>query len=805
MIKMHLVFVLIMFCVIAANAQPFVLHCHPCKPDSLVPKWDTKDHRIIFDIKKLRRLGEAVYMDGVYAGFDAMVTAFFDKQPKLDCYPTHHGEFIVKDKKRKAGGEADTRNCRTVHLWVLDKNNQPVERATIERNGKPMYATDQDAQVGYSGAKKLWRYLLSGSYHKETTVLPGDVWAQRGGLTGDCSYASPKNKFQAGLTGFLTGTENHWTVDNPMYAMLSAPNLPLLFKNNGSYNWQGDNAYFLNPWSYFLKRLRINTTNLLLHAFANYQLLPGFNLELTMGYNGLDTRETSSTPIMAQVPRGNPTGSFLQGDNRFNTLQTQAQLNYKYTWRKFTLNALAAGSFRNQVNTISATALTGYTDDNLLGIPGAAGDSIHTSQKSIYRFLSRFARLSVDYKDRLILSLTGRQDFSSRFSENNRRAQFYSVGAAWNIYKEDSVNKNRYLLNFAKLRGSWGITGNDNIGNYKYLNTYTVTPGYQGIAAVNPNGLANPYYQWETNKKLELALETSWFNKRCLLNLIYYRNRSSNLLLDELLPSQTGFGVIRTNFPAIVQNSGLEVEAETHLSGRHFNWNSKLTLALPRNKLVSFQNLEQSVDRYNLILGQSVNAKRLYRYAGVNDSTGLFNFKDTTDKVTHTYDLTFFGALTESLTLGRVQFTTGFEFRAGTGMNAQAYLYNNLYPGKANETWQTNQFSALANYWTTPGQGAPWQKPGVLNNTVTDKAITSWLNSDAQWVNASYIRWKFAKLSYFLPDSLCRKFRCIKATVFCNAENILTITPYQGADPETLDPLALPPSRILTIGFQITF
>jgi hypothetical protein len=276
-------------------------------------------------------------------------------------------------------------------------------------------------------------------------------------------------------------------------------------------------------------------------------------------------------------------------------------------------------------------------------------------------------------------------------------------------------------------------------------------------------------------------------------------------LLDELLPTQTGFGIIRTNFPAVVQNSGLEMEAETRLSGRRFNWNSKFTLAIPRNKLVSFPNLEQSSYRNSLIVGESVNAKKLYQYTGVNESTGLFSFKDTTEKVTQNYDPTLFGGLQETLTLGPVQLTTGFEFRVGEGMNVQAYLYNYLHPGKSNETWQTNQLAALADHWTTTGKGAPWQKPGTQNNTDIDKAINSWLNSDAQQVNTSYIRWKLVNIRYFLPDSLCRKFGFIKASVFCNVENIATITSYQGADPEILNPLSLPPSRILTVGFQITF
>src|SRR5207237_2225829 len=134
---------------------------------------------------------------------------------------------------------------------------------------------------------------------------------------------------------------------------------------------------------------------------------------------------------------------------------------------------------------------------------------------------------------------------------------------AWIFLDSISSKKQHAVISFAKIRGSYGTTGNDQIGDYGYLNTwnnYIVAQPYQGSTALIPSNLSNPFYKWEVNRKLEAALDVT-LGKTINLSFIYYRNRSSNQIIANRLPTQTGAVSIITNFPALVQNSGFEMEA----------------------------------------------------------------------------------------------------------------------------------------------------------------------------------------------------------------------------------------------------
>ena len=82
---------------------------------------------------------------------------------------------------------------------------------------------------------------------------------------------------------------------------------------------------------------------------------------------------------------------------------------------------------------------TGQTDDRMTNVnQGIKFDKpsysfSETAQNSF------FVRLSYDYKDKYYLDATFRTDGSSLFGENNKYANFWSVGAMWNIKSENPV------------------------------------------------------------------------------------------------------------------------------------------------------------------------------------------------------------------------------------------------------------------------------------------------------------------------------------------------------------------------------
>src|SRR5690606_1578194 len=146
-----------------------------------------------------------------------------------------------------------------------------------------------------------------------------------------------------------------------------------------------------------------------------------------------------------------------------------------------------------------------------------------------YKYQAFFGRLNFSWKDKYILNLTGRRDGSSRFGTGNRFANFGAVGLAW-VFSEDNWVKNSLpFISFGKLRTSYGSTGNDQIGDYQYLNTYSVTGNiYENGTGLQPSRLFNPEFSWERNRKVEAAIEISFWEDRFFLGTSYYHNRSSN-------------------------------------------------------------------------------------------------------------------------------------------------------------------------------------------------------------------------------------------------------------------------------------
>jgi iron complex outermembrane receptor protein len=81
--------------------------------------------------------------------------------------------------------------------------------------------------------------------------------------------------------------------------------------------------------------------------------------------------------------------------------------------------------------------------------------------------LSYFGRTNLKFKDRYMLTVTLRNDYSSRFAPENRSGFFPSVAFAWNIAKEGFMD-NATFVNNLKLRAGWGITGQQAITSSDY-------------------------------------------------------------------------------------------------------------------------------------------------------------------------------------------------------------------------------------------------------------------------------------------------------------------------------------------------
>jgi hypothetical protein len=383
------------------------------------------------------------------------------------------------------------------------------------------------------------------------------------------------------------------------------------------------------------------------------------------------------------------------------------------------------------------------------------------------------------------------------------------MGAAWIFSEEKIINSLFSFLSFGKIKASYGTTGSDQIGDYQYLSTYSpVTSGnpYQGINTLRSNGLSNPYLQWEETRKLSVGLDLGFLKDRVLINTTYYRNRSSNQLLSYKLPVTTGFQSITQNFPATVQNTGLEVALTTvNVQNKKLRWSTSINFTIPRNKLIAFPNIESSSYGSYLIIGESISIQKKLHYIGVDQNTGAYYFESKTNPfnpkipddanvIINTYPK-FYGGFQNSFIYKGFQFDLFFQFTKQKGPN---YFFGFL-PGASG----INQPTYILDRWQSPGDMATHQRLNS-NYNLSTAFYNAKNSSDAGFADASYIRLKNVSLSYQLGEEWIRKMHIHGFKIYAHAQNLLTFTKYKGLDPETMSSTTLPPLRVLTVGVQIT-
>ncbi len=85
------------------------------------------------------------------------------------------------------------------------------------------------------------------------------------------------------------------------------------------------------------------------------------------------------------------------------------------------------------------------------------------------------------------------------------------------------------------------------------------------------------------------------------------------------------------------------------------------------------------------------------------------------------------------------------------------------------------------------------------NDAVNEAANDFWIHS------ASYFRMKNVQLGYTLPKSLTNKFSASLVRLYVSGENLLTISPFPGIDPETQKMSGYPTMKQIAFGLNINF
>lgn len=677
--------------------------------------------------------------------------------------------------------------------------------------------------AGISGGTAAVQYVAAGTYHRETTVFPGEATDQRGSLHFNINNTSSNQKLRFQLSGnYMVDNNRLPSADMTSLAIRSEPVAPALYNADGSLNWapnaSGTSTWF-NPLVPMQNTYKNKTNNLVSNIMLSYSILAGLDIQISAGYTNIQTTTITPTPLTSNRPEDRPytPRSAIYGDRDLDSWIIEPQLSYSMRIGKGKLESLAGASIQQNRSMAETITGVGYNSDLVLEDVKSAAELTAASTSVKYKYNALFGRLSYNWRDKYIINLTGRRDGSSRFGSINQFHNFGSAGLAWVFSQEAWLQRKPSLLSFGKLRVSYGTTGNDQITDYRFLSLYyTNSAGYlpyQNSTGLAVGNLSNPYLQWEETRKWQLGIDLGFLNDRILLNATYALNRSSNQLLGYRLPSITGFDNISQNFPATVQNTSWEFQLNTsNIKRDAFSWRSSLNLTIPRNKLISFPDLATSSYATQLIIGQPLGITKIYHFVGVDPGTGLYQVVDSQGKPTSSpNNLTdrnnivstlpsFYGGVQNSIRYKGLELDFLFQFVKQIGPNI---LFNNgVLPPGAFSSGYSNQPASVTARWRKPGDIAPIMRYSSSRSSLIPQVSIA-RNSDAGYSDASYIRLKNLSLSWQLPLKWQQKALLNNCKIYFQGQNLLTITKFKGIDPENRSITYLPPLRILTIGIQV--
>ncbi len=358
-------------------------------------------------------------------------------------------------------------------------------------------------------------------------------------------------------------------------------------------------------------RKRLNT-QLNLSAYVQINLAKNLSLRSTVGVNSTRTRNQAfddtltnnaksyqKMPLISlgsqeglQISNSNvltylnpsflsPKGYFsvLVGQETQKTVNTTTQQDIRY----FPVGTTADQAFNNLQ--LAAASTSAFPQ------PLAGSSRVPTSLASF------FGTIDYNYDQRYYAKFTLRADGTSIFGETHRWGYFPSGAVAWRISRENFFKSN--LINDLKLRFTYGGAGNNRITPFSYRTQYTspANGGYGLNGALNgifiPANLGNEELMWESQVAKNVGVDLSMFNNRLSATIDGYINNSSKLLLNQAIPSSSGY-INQFQNTGSTRNIGLELQLSGNIvSTKNFNYNASFNIAFNKNKITSLGQNQQ--------------------------------------------------------------------------------------------------------------------------------------------------------------------------------------------------------------------
>jgi TonB-linked SusC/RagA family outer membrane protein len=204
-----------------------------------------------------------------------------------------------------------------------------------------------------------------------------------------------------------------------------------------------------------------------------------------------------------------------------------------------------------------------------------------------YRLMGIFGEITLDYKNFLFLTVTGRNDITSSLRSGNN--SFFYPSASLSYVFSDQLTMPAYI-NYGKLRLSYAKIGKDAL-------PYSTSSGYSSYQLLPPGStgftrsslLGDPNLRPEFTETYEGGLEVSFLDNRLSLDGSYYYSLSKDQIINVQVSSATGFVTAAVN-SGKMRNKGIELALTgVPIKSGDFKWDVSLNFSANRNKIISIR------------------------------------------------------------------------------------------------------------------------------------------------------------------------------------------------------------------------
>ncbi|WP_455584049.1 SusC/RagA family TonB-linked outer membrane protein [Bacteroides sp.] len=455
-------------------------------------------------------------------------------------------------------------------------------------------------------------------------------------------------------------------------------------------------------------------------------------------------------------------------------------------------------------------------------------------------------RLTYNYAQTYLAEINFGLNGSENFAPNKRYGLFPAFSLGWIVSKEKFWQESgiNNVFNHLKIRGSLGWVGNDRSWAYIkeknaaeeqrfiYLQQYLYSGDNGGymfgdnkVEGIRSLTIANPDVTWEKSRKINIGIETGFFNNLLTLNAEYFHEFRKDILAEsENIPSYFGATAVPSNIGRI-KNQGVEIEiAHNNQLSNEFSYFVKGNFSFARNKIIE-RGTAKGVLPYQRAEGFAIDTPLKYITEGFFQSFEEIENSPSQLGITGNVevrpgDLKYRDINGDGIIDIYDQIRTGFpttpeiQYGLNVGFTWKGFDVSALFQGTANVSYDKNweimwAFSNNDNvfprhwyYWTPEMGDAAAQYTQLYGKYYNNEAGADYTLSDG-----SYVRFKNLDVGYTFPEEWTKKVFINNLRIYVSALNLVTWSKEKGLDPDNRHGRGadMPPMRSVNFGININF